>query len=133
MGLRRRKQHRQTAFFPKTLRAAGLLPVTSVGSVGAARCGDAPTSPPWPQPKSLAAAPLIVFKQALIFLPRIFLPKIRWPRQPLLDKCRPSGRELPNSHLLSRAGFLTAAAFGKRAFVTVAAFVTNVLTRFVTV
>ena len=59
------EQRRQTAFFPKTLRAAGLLPVASVGSVGAARYGDAPASPPWPQPKSLAAAPLMVFKQAL--------------------------------------------------------------------
>src|SRR5260370_37824645 len=27
--------------------------------------GDASTSPPWPQPKSLAAAPLVVSKQAL--------------------------------------------------------------------
>ena len=71
------EQRRQTAFCPKTLRAAGLLSVARVGSVGAARCGDAPTSQsaqygngplcglPWPQPKSLAAAPLVVFKQAL--------------------------------------------------------------------
>ena len=65
MGLRLKEQRRQTAFFPKTLRAAGLLPVAGVGSVGAARCGDAPPSPSWPQPKSLAAAPLLVFKQAL--------------------------------------------------------------------
>src|ERR1700677_2780069 len=27
--------------------------------------GDASPAPPWPQPKSLAAAPLVVFKQAL--------------------------------------------------------------------
>ena len=39
--------------------------MTIVGSVVTARCGDAPTSPPWPQPKSLAAAPLVVSKQAL--------------------------------------------------------------------
>ena len=59
------EQRSQTAFFSKTLRAAGLLAVARVGSVVTARCGDAPTSPPWPQPKSLAAAPLVIFKQAL--------------------------------------------------------------------
>ena len=41
------------------------MSVAGVGSVVTARCGDAPTSPPWPQPKSLAAAPLVIFKQAL--------------------------------------------------------------------
>src|SRR5713101_4940131 len=55
----------QTAFSEKTLRAAGLLSVAGVGSVVTARCGDASTSPPWPQPKSLAAALLVVSKQAL--------------------------------------------------------------------
>jgi len=59
------EQRSQTAFCPKTLRAAGLLPVASVGSFLTARCGDARNSPPWPQPKSLAAAPLVVSKQAL--------------------------------------------------------------------
>jgi hypothetical protein len=59
------EQRRQTTFSAKTLRAAGLLPVASVGSVVTARCGDAPTLPPWPQPKSLAAAPLVILKQAL--------------------------------------------------------------------
>src|SRR5580704_15321299 len=59
------EQQSQTAFSPKPLRAAGLLSVASVGSVVTARCGDAPTSPPRPQPKSLAAAPLVVSKQAL--------------------------------------------------------------------
>src|SRR6185295_20212337 len=49
------EQRSQAAFSPKTLRAAGLLSVASVGSVVTARCGDAPPSPPWPQPKSLAA------------------------------------------------------------------------------
>ena len=39
MGLRLKEQRRQTAFFPKTLRAAGLLPVAGVGSVVTARCG----------------------------------------------------------------------------------------------
>src|SRR6266446_4047281 len=56
----------QTAFSAKTLRAAGLLSVAGVGSVVTARCGDARNSPPWPQPKSLAAAPLVVSKQALM-------------------------------------------------------------------
>src|SRR5258708_4970574 len=55
----------RTACSAKTLRAAGLLSVAGVGSVVTARCGDASTSPPWPQPKSLAAAPLVVSKQAL--------------------------------------------------------------------
>src|SRR5437879_5474899 len=58
------EQRSQTAFSAKTLRAAGLLSVAGVGSVVTARCGDASTSPPWPQPKSLAAAPLVVSKQA---------------------------------------------------------------------
>jgi prepilin-type N-terminal cleavage/methylation domain-containing protein len=47
------------------LRAAGLSAVGCVGSVLAAPCGDAQTSPPCPRPKSLAAALLIVFRQAL--------------------------------------------------------------------
>src|SRR5713226_4613683 len=59
------EQRSQTAFSPKTLRAAGLLSVAGVGSFLTARCGDARHSPPWPQPKSLAAAPLVVSKQAL--------------------------------------------------------------------
>jgi hypothetical protein len=59
------EQRRQTAFYAKTLRAAGLLSVARVGSVLTARVGDAPASPPRPQPKSLAAAPLVVFKHAL--------------------------------------------------------------------
>src|SRR5260370_33752119 len=59
------EQRSQTAFSPKTLRAAGLLSVAGVGSAVTTRCGDAPASPPWPQSKSLAAAPLVVFKKAL--------------------------------------------------------------------
>src|SRR6266446_2408833 len=59
------EQRSQTAFSAKTLRAAGLLSVAGVGSLLTARCGDARNSPPWPQPKSLAAAPLVVSKQAL--------------------------------------------------------------------
>src|SRR5713101_8023160 len=56
----------QTAFSPKTLRAAGLLSVAGVDSFLTARCGRcARPKPPWPQPKSLAAAPLVVSKQAL--------------------------------------------------------------------
>src|SRR5262249_43495499 len=47
-----------------TLRAADLLPLAFVGSVLTARCGDARTSPPRPQPKSLAAAPLLIFRKA---------------------------------------------------------------------
>src|SRR5437667_7921379 len=59
------EQRSQTAFSAKTLRAAGLLSVAGVGSFLTARCGDARNSPPWPQPKSLAAALLVVSKQAL--------------------------------------------------------------------
>src|SRR6266446_3709591 len=59
------EQRSQTAFCPKTLRAAGLLPVAGVGSFLTARCGDARNSPPWPRPKSLAAGPLLILKQAL--------------------------------------------------------------------
>ena len=59
------EQRSQPAFSTKTLRAAGLLSVAGVGSTVTARCGDAPASPPWPQPKSLAAGPHAIFRQAL--------------------------------------------------------------------
>src|SRR5947209_6543738 len=59
------EQRSQTAFSAKTLRAAGLLSVAGVDSFLTARRGDARNSPPWPQPKSLAAVPLVVSKQAL--------------------------------------------------------------------
>src|SRR6185295_5704327 len=59
------EQRSQTAFCAKTLRAAGLLALAGAGSVVTACCGDAPPSPPWPKPKSLAAAPLVIFRQAL--------------------------------------------------------------------
>jgi len=55
----------QPAFSAKTLRAAVLLPAASVGSAVTARCGDAPTSLPWLQPKSLAAGRHGIFRQAL--------------------------------------------------------------------
>ena len=74
----------QTAFSPKTLRAAGLLSVAGVGSFLTARCGDARNSPPWPQPKSLAAAPLVVSKQALTD-----------PRWDMLVARASSGRKTP--------------------------------------
>ena len=59
------EQRSQPAFSAKTLRAAGLLSVAGVGSDLTAHCGDARPSPPCPQPKSLAAAPLAISKQAL--------------------------------------------------------------------
>ena len=59
------EQRSQPAFSAKTLRAAGLLPAASVGSAVTARCEDAPTSPPWLQPKSLAAGLYGIFRQAL--------------------------------------------------------------------
>ena len=62
------EQRRQTGLAAKTLWAAGLLPVDFVGSALTARFGDARASPPRPQPKSLAAGPLSIFRQALILL-----------------------------------------------------------------
>src|SRR5215203_6597984 len=62
------EQRSQPACGAKTLREAVLLAVAGVGSVLTARCGDARTSPPWPHPKSLAAAPFLVFRQALILI-----------------------------------------------------------------
>ena len=59
------EQRSQAALFSKTLRAAGLLSAGRVGSVVTAHYGDAPPSPPSPHPKSLAAAPLAIFRQAL--------------------------------------------------------------------
>ena len=69
------EQRRQPAFAAKTLppslrlrrtsRAAGLLLLGFVGARVTARCGDAPPAPPNPKSKSLAAAPLPIFRQAL--------------------------------------------------------------------
>ena len=59
------KQRSQTAFCAETLRAAGLSALARVGTVVTARFGDAPPSPPWPNPKSLAAAPRRILRQAL--------------------------------------------------------------------
>ena len=60
------EQRSQAAFSAKTLRAAVLLAVACVGSAVTARFGDAPASPPWPQPKSLAAGPHAIFRPALM-------------------------------------------------------------------
>ena len=65
------EQRSQTTLCTKILRTAVLLSLSGVGSVGTARCGDLPmasparTSPPWPKPKSQAAAPLAIFSQSL--------------------------------------------------------------------
>src|SRR5271169_227087 len=59
------EQRSQPAVCSKTLRAAGLSAVGRVGSLVTARSGDASHSPPCPHPKSLAAAPLAIFRQAL--------------------------------------------------------------------
>jgi len=94
MGLRLREQQSPAAFCAKTLRAAGLLPVAGVGSVVTARCGDAPTSPPWPPPKSLAAGPRAVFRRALrawpgSTAPRVSRLKLSRQSHPLLCCWRP--------------------------------------------
>jgi hypothetical protein len=70
--LRPRKQRSQTVFSAKTLRAAVLLAGAGVGSSLTAHFRDTRASPPWPRPKSLAAASLGIFKQALRFLSRTF-------------------------------------------------------------
>ncbi len=59
------EQCSQTAFCAKILRAAGLLSAASVGPALTAHSGDARAVPPWPQPKSLAAGPHAIFRQAL--------------------------------------------------------------------
>jgi len=59
-------EHQDPALCQKTLWAAGLLPLSFVGAGVTAPCGDAPPSPPRSKPKSLAAAPLSIFRQALI-------------------------------------------------------------------
>ena len=64
-GSSTKEQRSQTTFCAKTLRAAFLSSLSSVSSVAAARFGDAPPSPPWPKPKSIVAAPLVIFRQAL--------------------------------------------------------------------
>src|SRR5206468_7182514 len=63
------EQRSQAAFSAKTRRAAGLLAAAGVGSALTARCGDARASPPWLRPKSLAAGPLSILKQALSWRP----------------------------------------------------------------
>ena len=60
-------QRSQPAFSAKTLRAAGLLALSGVGSVVTARSGDTGAraevpSPPWPEPKSPAAAPFAILR-----------------------------------------------------------------------
>ena len=64
-GLRARSNAARWPVCAKILRAAGLLAAAGVGSALTARCGDARASPPWPQPKSLAAGPHAIFKQSL--------------------------------------------------------------------
>jgi hypothetical protein len=60
------KQQSQGGLDAKTLRAAALLSVDFVGSFLTARCGDARNSPSRPRPKSSAAGPLAILRQALI-------------------------------------------------------------------
>lgn len=64
-GSSTKEQRSQPAFAAKTLRAAGLLPLGFVVAGVTARCGDAPPTPPRPNSKSLAAAALPIFRQAL--------------------------------------------------------------------
>src|SRR5215218_1180741 len=59
------EQRSQPASGAKTLWAAGLLSV-GLRWLSPYSRRDARTSPPWPQPKSLAAAPFLVFSQGLM-------------------------------------------------------------------
>ena len=73
------EQRSQTACRVKTPVAVSLLSVGGVGSASTARCGDAgdraeAPSPPCPQPKSFTAAPLAIFRPALMssgIMPRL--------------------------------------------------------------
>ena len=78
------EQRSQTAFRTKILWTAGLLSVGGVGSAFTARSGDAQASPPCPQPKSPAAAPLAIFRPALWSAGRrlIIGRNIIWRRNP---------------------------------------------------
>ena len=59
----RSEEQSQTAFWAKALLATVLLPAGFMGSTLTAHCGDAQASPPRPPPKSLAAAPIVIFQQ----------------------------------------------------------------------
>ena len=61
------EQRSQAAFCSKTLWAAALLAWGFVVASVKARCGDSPLALPRPNPKSLAAAPLAIFRHALMF------------------------------------------------------------------
>ena len=69
-----KEQQRETVISSKTLRAAVLLAPACVGSPVTARFGDAPDSPPWHPPKSPAAGPLRIFRQALSLLANPHVP-----------------------------------------------------------
>ena len=69
-GSSTKEQRSQTARPAKTLRAAGLLSLAFVGADLTARFGDARSASPRPKPKSLAAAPLPISRQALTWLHR---------------------------------------------------------------
>ena len=66
------EQQRQTGLGAKTLRVTALLPWSFVVAFVTARYGDAPTAPPRPRPKSPAAAPFPIFRQALKHLNESF-------------------------------------------------------------
>jgi hypothetical protein len=59
-GAATEEQRSQTAFYAKTLRAACLWAGGFVVAAVTARFGDAPATPPRPQPKSIAAAPQLI-------------------------------------------------------------------------
>ncbi len=93
-GLRPSEQQSQAAFSLEILRTAGLLPASGVGSALTARCGDAWASPPWLQPKSLAAASMLILQQA----PRALdaTPHPPSDRPPLSRQPCPISRRTPN-------------------------------------
>jgi len=66
------EQRSETALAAKTLRAACLLALDFVVADVTARCGEVPSAPPRPKPKSPAAAPFPVCKQALRSSPHTY-------------------------------------------------------------
>ncbi len=65
MDLRLRSNEARGPFPRKPSGRRVFCPWPALARPVTARCGDAPASPPWPRPISLAAAPFRIFRQAL--------------------------------------------------------------------
>jgi len=94
------EQRSQPAIITKTLRAAWLLVWGFVVTGVTARCGDAPPVPPRPKPKSPAAAPIEIFRQALSFPKLRFVPLFRFE---LVGSSRCDDRSAQRTYSVGRA------------------------------